>query len=251
MGVYMKVAIISDIHGNMQALEAVLDDVKKEKCDKIFCLGDLAMAGPEPELVIKKIKNMFDSGDLELIQGNTDEMIGDYAQSVSNALKSAFPIMGAALDNDVEIISKDLITFLKELPKQKELTIEGVKILLVHGSPRRNNENIFPDMDLKKIEEMLENTDADVIFCGHTHIPCGYQTTKKQTVVNVGSVGRPFTPDAKACYVIAEFNNGDFNVMHRQLNYDRQKAADILAKRHFTGADKLAQILINPEFRHI
>lgn len=247
----MKIAIISDIHGNMQALETVLDDIKKNKCDKIFCLGDLAMAGPEPQTTVEKIKNMHDSCELELIQGNTDEMIGEYAKSVSKTLKSAFPIMGAALDNDIVVIPKDLIKFLKELPSQKELTVEGVKILLVHGSPRKNNENIFPDLPIVKIEEMLENVDAEVIFCGHTHIPCGYQTTKKQTVINVGSVGRPFTPDAKACYLIAEFSNGAFSVMHRKIDYDREKAAGILAQRDFIGADKLAKILINPEFRHI
>lgn len=250
----MKIAVISDIHGNMQALEAVLEDIKKENCDKIFCLGDLAMAGPEPVKAIELIKNLYEEsyekGNFELIQGNTDEMIGDY-NTFGEEVKSKFPIMAAALENDVKIIPENLKEFLKNLPKQKELEIEGVKILLVHGSPRKNDENISPDLPIEKIEEMIAGTNAELIFCGHTHIPCGYQTTTKQTVVNDGSVGRPFTPNPQACYAIADFHDGSFDISHKFIDYDKQKASEILAQRGFEGADKLAKILIKPEFRHM
>lgn len=137
------------------------------------------------------------------------------------------------------------------MPAQKELTLEGVKLLLVHGSPRRNNEDILPDMPLKIIEEMLEGTNADLIFCGHTHVPAGYQTNKKQTVVNVGSAGRPMTDEPKACYVIADFQDGGFSIEHRFIDYDRQTAADIMSARNFDGADKLAQMILHPVSRHI
>lgn len=246
----VKIAVISDIHGNMQALEAVYSDIQKEKCDKIFCLGDLAMAGPEPDKAIIFIKKLYDEGKLELIQGNTDEMIANFSE-LGEQVKKKFPIMGNALENDVKIISNDYKEFLMNLPKQKELEIEGVKILLVHGSPRRNDENISPDLPVSEVEELLEGVSADLIFCGHTHIPCGYQTTKKQTLVNDGSVGRPFTPTPQACYVIAEFHNGSFDIQHKFIDYDNQKAAEILEKRNFEGADKLAKILLKPEFRHI
>lgn len=247
----MKIGIISDIHGNMQALNTVLEDIKKEECSKIFCLGDLAMAGPEPVEAILLIKKLYDEGKLEIIQGNTDEMIGNYSAQIDEKVTSAFPIMAAALKNDAEIISLELKEFLKNLPPQKQLEIEGVKILLVHGSPRKKDENIAPDLPIEKIEKMLEGTDADVIFCGHTHIPCGYQTTKKQTIINVGSVGRPFTPNPQACYVVANFSGGTFEVMHKFVDYDKQKASEILSKRDFKNADKLAKILIKPEFRHM
>lgn len=247
----MKIAVISDIHGNMQALDAVLQDIKNEGCQKIFCLGDLAMAGPEPIQAIELIKKLYDAGELELIQGNTDEMIANFSPELNEKVTSAYPIMGKALENDVKIIPANLKKFLKKLPKQKELTIEGVKILLVHGSPRRNDENISPDLPIEKVEEMLVGIDANIIFCGHTHIPCGYQTSTKQTVVNDGSVGRPFTPNPHACYVIADFNDGAFEISHRFVNYDNQKASEILASRSFEGADKLSKILIKPEFRHI
>lgn len=247
----MKIAIISDIHGNMQALETVLSDIEKEKCDKIFCLGDLAMAGPEPVKTIETIKKLYEEEKLILIQGNTDEMIANYNDAIDQKVKSAAPIMGNALKNDVEIIPDDLKEFLKNLPPQKELKIEGVKILLVHGSPRRNDENISPDLPIEQIEEIITDTDSQLIFCGHTHIPCGYQTSRKQTVVNVGSVGRPFTPNPQACYAIANIYNDEFEISHKFIDYDKEKAAEILTKREFEGADKLAKILIKPEFRHI
>lgn len=246
----MKVAVISDIHGNMQALETVLADIKNEECDKIFCLGDLAMAGPEPQKAIELIKNLYDEGKIELIQGNTDEMIANY-EIFGTKVKAAFPIMGNALEDDVKIISDGLKLFLKNLPTQKELEIEGLKVLLVHGSPRKNDENIFPDLPLEQIEEIVSGVDADVIFCGHTHIPCGYQTKSKITIVNDGSVGRPFTDNPEACYVIADFSKGAVEIKHKLLDYDKEKASELLAKRSFEGAEKLAKILIMPKNRHI
>lgn len=247
----MKIAVISDIHGNMQALEKVLDDIKSEGCKKIFCLGDIAMAGPEPVKTTSFIKKMSDEGKITVIQGNTDEMIGNFNGEIENRVKSAFPVMGNALEHDVKIMPIELKEFLKNLPKQIEVVIEKSKILFVHGSPRKNDENITPDLELSQVEEMIKDTDADLIFCGHTHIPCGYQTTTKQTVVNVGSTGRPFTPKPQACYVVAELFDGNFNIMHKFINYDNEKAAKILARREFAGADKLGRILIKPEFRHI
>lgn len=246
----MRVAVISDIHGNMQALNTVLEDIQNENCEKIFCLGDLAMAGPEPVKAIETIKGLYDEGKLELIQGNTDEMIANYDE-FGDKVKAAFPIMGNALENDVKIIPDDLKDFLKQLPAQKQMTIEGLDVLLVHGSPRKNDENILPEMSEEKIEEILADTKADVIFCGHTHMPCEYKTKNDQVLVNDGSVGRPFTDNPQACYVLADFFDGKFEFTHKFLDYDKQAAADILSKRDFEGADKLAQILIKPAQRHM
>lgn len=244
----MKVAVLSDIHGNFQALESVMEDVKANNCEQVFCLGDLAMAGPQPRMVIDYVRKQ---NNWTVIQGNTDKMISDFSPEILQNVKNNFPVMANALADDVIFIEEDKKDYLRNLPAQKELTLEGVKVLLVHGSPRRNNEDILPDMPLKVIEEMLEGTDADLIFCGHTHIPAGYQTNKKQTVVNVGSAGRPMTDEPKACYVIADFQDGGFSIEHRFIDYDRQTAADIMSARNFDGADKLAQMILHPVSRHI
>ncbi len=246
----MKIAVISDIHGNMQALEAVLSDIKKENCSKIFCLGDIAMAGPEPAKTIQKIIELQESEDFEIIQGNTDEMIANCDNQMIHLLEENNPIMAHALENDVFVIPEELKNFLRNLPKQKELEIEGTKILLVHGSPRKNNENIFPDLKIEEVENMISGTDADIIFCGHTHMPCGYQTNTKQTVVNTGSVGRPFSEEPKSCYAVLEINNKEFSVKHNFVDYDYKTAAAILKERGFEGSDKLAQMLIHATSRY-
>lgn len=246
----MKIAIISDIHGNMQALEAVLNDIRKEKCEKIFCLGDLAMAGPEPSRTIEKIKELAQSSDFTIIQGNTDEMIANCNNQILHLLEQNNPIMAKALECDVLTLTEEQKNFLRALPEQNESEVESVKILLVHGSPRKNNENIFPDLKIEEVEEMIKGTNADLIFCGHTHVPCGYQTNTKQTVVNVGSVGRPFSQEPKSCYAIAEIKDGQVAIKHNFVEYDVQTASQILAQRGFEGADKLAQMLISATSRY-
>ena len=244
----MRVAVLSDIHGNMQALEAVVNDIKENECEKILCLGDLAMAGPQPRMVIDFVEKQYN---WVVIQGNTDKMIADFSPEIMENTKHNFPVMANALVDDVYFFEEKRKEFLRNLPAQKELTIDGVKILLVHGSPRRNNEDIFPNMPLSEIEAMLEGVNADLVFCGHTHMPAGYQTNKRQTVVNVGSVGRPMTKDAKSCYVIANFENSGFSIEHRFINYDRELAAKLMQARNFEGADKIAQMILHPGARHI
>lgn len=243
----MKVAIISDIHANMQALEAVMEDIKNQGCEKVFCLGDLALAGPQPRMVIDFVRKQTN---WTVIQGNTDKLIGNFSKEIVDNLRNVFPVMANALLDDVLIIEEDKKDYLKNLPPQEKFEIEGVKILLVHGSPRRNNEDILPNLPIKEVEEMLEGVDADVVFCGHTHIPAGYQTNKKQTVVNVGSVGRPMTEDAKSCYVVVDFENGGFSVEHRFLEYDRETAASIVKARGFDGCEQLAEMILHPKERH-
>ena len=246
----MKIAVISDIHGNMIALDAVLEDMKEAGCEKVFVLGDYAMAGPEPDMVVDWFfSNKYDHN-FKMIQGNTDLMIADYTEELYSNIKSKAPIMAEALKDDVRILNHIQKDFLKTLPIQLQVEEEGVKFLLVHGSPRRNNEDILPDTPLEAVEDMLKNVDADVILCGHTHQPCGFQTSKKQTVVNVGSVGRPFTPEPKSCYLIITVKDGKCIFEHRFVEYDKERAAENLKKRSFEGADKLAGMLIDPKQRH-
>ena len=109
----------------------------------------------------------------------------------------------------------------------------------------------MPNMPIEQVEEILADTDANLILCGHTHIPCGYQTNKKQTVVNVGSVGRPMTQNPVACYAIVNFDNGNFEIKHKFVSYDKETAANIVKTRNFEGAEKLADLLINPVKRHV
>ena len=243
----MRAAVISDIHANNIALQEVLKDIKNENCDKIYCLGDLILAGPQPKDIIDFVKDQ----NWTIIQGNTDKLIAEYGPEVLEMMQDKYPIMANAIEDDVLFVDEETKEFLKNLPPQLEENIEGVNVLFVHGSPRRNNEDILPAKPLEEIEEIISDTDADLILCGHTHVPCGYQTTKNQTVVNVGSVGRPMTPTPLACYAVIDFDNDKFDIRHKFVEYDRETAANLVRIRNFEGADKLAQLLINPVERHV
>ncbi len=237
----MKIAVISDIHGNMSALNKVLEDIKANDCDKIFCLGDLALAGPEPEKTVSFVKSQ---NDWVIIQGNTDKMIAECTPELIDATKKAFCPMGFSLESDVEILCDENKAYLKNLPPQQSLEVEGLKILLVHGSPRRNNENIYPELPMNEIEQIIDGVKEDLILCGHTHIPAGYQTDSKKTIVNVGSVGRPLTSDAKPCYLILSVIDGKFSVQHKFIDYDRKTAATMMKNRGFEGAEDIANMLL-------
>lgn len=246
----MKIAVISDIHGNMEAIEAVEQDIKNKGCEKVFVLGDYAMAGPEPKEAVQHFIKFSNNPNYKMIQGNTDLMIADYNEELYASLKSKAPVMAEALKNDSKNLDFIEKRFLKSLPIQLEVEEEGVKFLLVHGSPRRNNEDILPDTPLQDVESMLENVDAEVVLCGHTHIPCGFQTRNKKTVINVGSIGRPFTQKPESCYLIITVENGKCVFEHNFVEYNKERASEKLARRDFLGSDKLAGMLLNPQIRH-
>ena len=246
----MKIAAISDIHGNMQALSAVIDDINEQKCDKVFVLGDYAMAGPQPIEAIHFFMSKLQNRKYKMIQGNTDLMLAKYSEDLYDLVQDSAPIMAEALKLDAKELNNLEKAFLLTLPEKLEVTECGVKFLLVHGSPRKNNEDILPDTRLDKVEEMLKGVKADIILCGHTHIPCGFQTRTKKTVINVGSVGRPFTPEPKACYLTIVVENGNCEYEHHFVDYDKNAAYEILRKRNFWGADVLANTLLDPQQRH-
>lgn len=248
----MKIAIISDIHGNLDALNAVLRDIEQNKCQKIFCLGDLVMAGAEPHETLNKIHDLIKTKDITIIQGNTDKMLSVFSLETHEEILKVNEVMANAYLSDNELLTEEEKSFLKELPPQKKITVGNLKILLVHGSPRRNDENIFPNLKIEEVEEMIKDTDANIIFCGHTHMPCGYQTNSEQTVVNVGSVGRPFSENPEACYATVDISeeNSTYTVEHRFVSYNVQAAADKILKRNFKGADKLAKMLMKATSRY-
>ena len=246
----MKIAVISDIHGNLDALEAVLVDIKNEGCEKIFSLGDYAMAGPLPADTVNWFMENAEKENITMIQGNTDYMIANYSENLYQNLTSKAPVMAEALKNDFMILSDEQKRFLKNLPTQKSIKIEGVNLLLVHGSPRKNNEDILPTISMNELCEMLEGVNEDVILCGHTHLPCGFQTPNKKTVVNVGSVGRPFTPEPKSCYLKMTISGGNTLFEHRFVEYNNEAAANKLKRRKFNGVEKLANTLLDPQERH-
>ena len=238
----MKIAIISDIHANTLALEAVLNQINSLRVDKIFCLGDILMAGYDPNGTAKTILEL---DNLEIIQGNTDKMVACFSQELLEKAKNKFPCMGYALEDDLKIIDEKYKDFVRNLPENRYIEINGLKIQLVHGSPRQQDENIYPNLALNDVEKMVENSNADLILCGHTHIPCGYSLNSGKTVVNVGSVGRSMTEDKMPYWAMLEINdNGTFQIEHKSVNYDNVKVSEIIKNRNFKHSDDLAKMYI-------
>ncbi len=241
----IKIAVISDIHANKLALEAVLEDINKFNPDKIFCLGDLILAGYNPNYVVSKIielKEKFKSN-FEIIQGNTDKMVAYCTPELLEKTKSAFPCMGYSLEDDVKITNKEYIEFVKNLPEKKSVEINGLKLELVHGSPRNQSENIYPDLKNDEVEDMVKESNADLILCGHTHIPCGYTLNSGKTVINAGSVGRSMTKDKMPVYLqITVDDKGQFYSEHRIIKYDIEQVKRHILSRGFSHVEDLADM---------
>jgi len=236
----IKVAVISDLHGNMEAISSVFKKIDNLEIKNILILGDIALMGPELNEAITFVKNLSEKYNTEIIQGNTDLFI----------LQEELPNVPDFAKNSILYAQKVITTenkeFLKNLPSTKSIKIGGTSILMVHGSPRKNDENIMPGGSIEEIKPMLEDVNEALILCGHTHLPAGYQI-EKQTVVNVGSVGRPFTENQKACFVILEIDEEKenvFSVEHCFVDYDVNLAAQKLAKLDFEGAKYLSELLL-------
>lgn len=241
----MKAAVLSDIHGNLDALKAVLDDISKEKVDRIFICGDLAMAGPQPAETIDFLRHLSEEEAITFIQGNTDEMIVKAVGDEKSKYTPPNKIMANALFYAQEILSESQKEFLASLPFAHTESVGQLDVLFVHGSPRRNNEDILPDQPADKIKEIIQDADEDLIFCGHTHMPAGYQL-ENQTVVNVGSVGRPFSEEPKACYVIWNYPDEqkfEYEIIHKFVDYDVPSAVKKLKNQPFEGSESLAHML--------
>jgi predicted phosphodiesterase len=232
----VKRALISDIHGNLEALETVLLDIKQSAVDEIYCLGDIIGYGPNPceclDLVMQRCKRT--------ILGNHDQAALFDPDGFNPMALQAIYWTRDQLDShgSSSVLINKRWDFLGELPRQ----IEEQQWLFVHGSPRDpTNEYVFPEyvFDQRKMELLFGKVEH-VCFMGHTHIPgvftteCEfispdefdytYQLGREKALVNVGSVGQPRDDDNRSCYVILDT---DANTLtYRRLDYDRDTTAN-------------------------
>lgn len=243
----MKIAVISDIHANKDAYDRVMEDIKNFNPDKIFCLGDLFLAGYNPNYIGEKILELKEqmNNNFEIIQGNTDKIIANCTPEIIEKVKEAYACMGYSLEDDVRITDKKYLDFVRELPEKKSLEVNGLKIDLVHGTPRNQSENLYPNLALDEVEKMVELSKADLILCGHTHIPCGYSLNSNKTVINVGSVGRSMTENKKAVYLRLTIDkNAQFFVEHREINYNNEMVSKLILARNFKHCEDLASMYL-------
>lgn len=215
------IAVISDIHSNLEALKKVLEDIREQKIDRVYCTGDLVGYGPFPNEVIDLIRQL----QIPTVMGNYDDGVGnmrficgcDYKNEEEQALGERS--IAWTKEHTTEA-NKDL---LRNLPSEIRLTIGTTRVLLVHGSPTRLNEYIYEDTPFDELVELIEKSDTDVLVCGHTHRPF-YKKIKDRYLINAGSVGKPKHGDPMATYIIVRFGK-EIEVEIRKVNYDIEAAA--------------------------
>lgn len=220
----MKSAVISDIHANLHALQAVWEDIESQKPDLVYCLGDLVGYGAFPNEVIEFIRER----DISTVMGNYDEGVGFDKDDCGCAYKTAEEdrLGNLSLMWTRKHTIAENKAFLQELPLQIRLEGRRPYMLLVHGSPRKINEYLYQDRPKTSFERIAKLAGTNVLLFGHTHFPYT-KTINKTLFVNTGSVGKPKDGDPRGSYVILKTGRRT-NVEIRRVKYDVKAAADAI-----------------------
>lgn len=237
----MKIALFSDIHANLPALEAFFEDVEKQQPDAIYCLGDLVGYNIWPNEVINEIRKRR----IPTIAGNYDFGIGRMSNDCGCAYKTDSEKENGSVSISFtnEIVKDEERKYLRTLPAhikvEFQLNNDKLNLLLVHGSPRKINEYLFEDRDERSMLRIMQDADADIMCFGHTHKPyhrilpaVPEENQHFRHAINIGSVGKPKDGDPRGGYVILHINENagildrnSIKVDFIRFGYDIEKAA--------------------------
>src|SRR5260221_5542937 len=212
----MKIALFSDIHANLPALESFFKDVDGKKPDAIYCLGDLVGYNIWPNEVINEVRRRG----IPTIAGNYDFGIGRTSDDCGCAYKTDDEKANGAVSISFtnEIVKAEERAYLRTLPAhikvEFQLNNDKLNLLLVHGSPRRINEYLFEDREEKSMLRIMQDADADIVCFGHTHKPY-HRVLNNGTdgqdhfrhAINIGSVGKPKDGNPRGGYVLLHIND--------------------------------------------
>lgn len=237
----MRIALFSDIHANLPALEACFKSMEAQKPDAIYCLGDLVGYNTWPNEVINEVRRRG----IPTIAGNYDQGIGVMSDECGCAYKTEHDKeMGKiSISYTNSVVNPDERSYLRTLPAhikvEFQLNNDKLNLLLVHGSPRKINEYLFEDREEKSLLRIMEQAEADIMCFGHTHKPyhrvlraAPTANTHFRHAINIGSVGKPKDGNPKGCYVILTINQ-DSSITNKdavqvafiRFEYDIEKAA--------------------------
>lgn len=219
----MRIAFFSDIHANLPALDAVLHDIAAVGVDARYVLGDLVGYAPWPNQVVERLQAEGIPG----VLGNYDEGTGfdadecgcAYTNPVEKALGDQSFAWTKAHASDANK------AWLRSLVREIRFDADGLRFLLVHGSPRRINEYLYEDKPDSTFARIADGADADVIVCGHTHRP--YEKTVAGVwFVNDGSAGKPKDGDPRASWALLDTTAR--SVEFRRVEYDVERTAEAI-----------------------
>ncbi len=244
----MRIAVISDIHANAVALEAVLDDLAGERVDHLICLGDLPALNPQPRDVMDRIAALG----CPVLRGNVDDRIPRHlsgepesALAFRSAVGPVPPAEVAHRLHEIEVWCAAQLTerekeWLLALPLTLELPLDSATTMLCfHGSPHSNMDLIFPTTPDAMLESHFAESDAAILVGGHTHAQM-LRPFHEKTLVNVGSVGRAVIREPTrrirnapwAEYGLLAWERGRLSVELRRVPFDLER---FIAAIHASG----------------
>jgi putative phosphoesterase len=202
----LRIAVLSDIHGNLAALEAVLRDAARRSVEGFLHLGDLVGYGPRPRECVERVR----AEEIPGVVGNYDLAVcrADPEEGLSLYLKASISDVGRRTYRWTrEHVDEGAREFLAGLPAQLRFEEGELAFLFAHGSPERPNEYLLPDAPEDRLRQLFEGTGADVLVVGHTHLPQARRLGER-LLLNPGSVGKPKDGDPRASYLVVDSEAG-------------------------------------------
>ena len=236
----MRIAIISDIHGNLTALQAVLQDLGQQPpVDQLIVAGDLCLNGPSPREALERVRAL----DCPVIQGNTDLEIVTQAPQKGEKKRTT-------VGWTREQIGEDGIAYLESLPFSHRISNpQGSDILIVHANPLNLEDAIFPNSSDAALHLLLGEVDTGVgaLAFGHLHIAYT-RSWRHLLLVDVGSCGLPRDEDHRAAYAILDWQDNGWQAEIRRVPYDVQEVVKQLKTCGIPNAEKRIKVLLEARY---
>lgn len=234
----MKLAFLSDIHGNATALEAVLNELKQQEVDKIYIMGDLCFRGPEPKRVLELIHGL---PNVEVLKGNADEWLTDGFRE-GEFSEEALTVLNEERNWTLQRLTEEDLAYLKQLPTEFVLDELDSVIHAFHATPDSLYDVVSGD-DTQAIEDVIMQKDeADIYVYGHTHIPY-IRSLHGKSVINTGSVGLPFDGHPLASYVIVDIEEGRHRFHLNRVPYNREHVVELYRQSGYPNLKALGTVI--------
>ncbi len=205
----LKIAVISDIHSNLDAFEAIIEALPE--FDGLFCLGDLVGYGPQPNEVVERLRQLKPS---MVLAGNHDHAV------VTGNVQGFSPHAAEAVEWTIGMIKPQNREYLATLCPYAKLEKGGISLALYHGSPRDPlTEYVFPGISGTSARALIEKSGASIVMLGHTHMPMLY-SFGREMLCNPGSVGQPRDGDPRASFATLTISEGKFSFEIKRVKYD-------------------------------
>jgi len=231
-----RIAVLSDIHGNLPALEAVAAEIRREKPDAVLIAGDLVLNGPDPNGCVDALRLLESDGAL-IVSGNTDIAVGDfdYGSAYPQYQDGVPDTITAAAEWAHDELGDDQLDWLRRLPAERRMRADGdTLILVVHASPGSQTRGFDQALDNNVIFERAAATDARVICVGHTHLP-EVRDLGFKVIVNDGSCGYVFDGEPTASWAMVTIANGTVDAVIRRTAFDALSVANAISARGLPG----------------